>query len=90
MLNGNLPEGVSVKLVTSAYQGKGKGKHGKPTGEIILSEQPTDILTGIGSCYTGVGENTGHCLTYKIENNNAYPDTELNPIQVTYTLTDCN
>ncbi|NCA79920.1 MAG: hypothetical protein EOM76_07025 [Sphingobacteriia bacterium] len=52
-------------------QGNGKGKLGSPAGMVKLSEQPTEVITDIGSCFTGKGTNNGHLLTYKLEFSNS-------------------
>lgn len=95
MVQGDIPVGVRLKVEASDYSGSGKGRLGKPAGEVELSNQPSDIILDIGSCYTGKGSKNGHYLTYKLEKNesaNSYAmisqqETSLN---VVYTLTDYN
>lgn len=43
----------------------GYGNFGISGGIQTLSATPETILTDIGTCYTGIGNNTGYNLTYK-------------------------
>ena len=95
MIQGEIPKGIRVKLEASDVAGSGKGKTGQPTGVVTLSNEPSDVILNIGSCYTGKGLNNGHYLTYKMEFDEAADEyhqlasgqTSLNVI---YTLTDHN
>ncbi|MDP4276360.1 MAG: hypothetical protein Q8914_01885 [Bacteroidota bacterium] len=64
---GNLPAEVTIKLVVSSDAGAGYGQVGTPTEPIYLSLDPQPIITNIGTCYTGQGDNKGHLLTYSWE-----------------------
>lgn len=95
MVDRQLPQGIKIKLCASEATGLPKGNVGKTTGEVQLTSNPTDVLTGIGSCYTGAGVNNGHSLSCKVET-----DTELDQNQllafsnetynIIFTLTDSN
>jgi len=91
-LSGNIPEGVKVLLVASPYSGEGKGKNGIPSGKKILSGEPTEIISNIGSCYTGNGVNNGHLLTFSLEVDEgkyeAIRHGDFENLRVTYTLTE--
>lgn len=94
-VQGEMPEGIRLKVKASEAEGAGKGKLGDPAGEILLSGEPTEIISDIGSCYTGKGTNNGHVLTYELEYNQsseAYTglNTEYTTFHVVYTLTDYN
>lgn len=94
-IEGNVPDGLNLNVTASSYQGNGKGKLGISEGKVELTEQATDIITGIGSCYTGNGVNNGHQLVYSLDLENADSYGKLNfnqsaSISVTYTLTDVN
>ena len=95
-IEGTIPEGVVVSVVASPYSGEGKGKTGIPSGKVILSNTPQDIITNIGSCYTGDGIHNGHQLTYTVElDKTAGSYAKLNfdestTVSVTYTLSDNN
>lgn len=65
-MDGALPNGLILKLVASADAGYGNGRLGVPTGEITLSGNQQEIITSIGSCYTGNGAGKGHKLTYNL------------------------
>lgn len=63
----NLPAEVIIKLNIGNDVGAGAGKVGTPIGQITLSQYPQSIITDIGSCYTGLGAQKGHQLTYSWE-----------------------
>ena len=90
---GNLPAEVIVKLNVSKDAGLGSGDMGKPSDQIILSGYPQEIITGIGSCYTGQGVGKGHLLTYSWEIASNYDPEEFNleelsfEVSVIYTIT---
>lgn len=92
MIDGEIPDGLQLKLIASSDAGYGKGQVGIPTGEITLSSTKQEIISGIGSCYTGVGLNKGHLLTYYLEMNNdgLYSSLQNNSFNLTvkFTLSD--
>jgi hypothetical protein len=63
----NMPPEIRIKLEVGKDVGAGAGTTGKPIGQITLTSYPQDIITGIGSCYTGRGVQKGHQLTYSWE-----------------------
>ncbi len=95
MVQGEIPKGIRLKLEASEAVGSGKGKTGESVGIVTLSNEPSDVILDIGSCYTGKGLNNGHHLTYKLEIDDSAEEyvqltsgqTSLNVI---YTLTDHN
>ena len=95
ILQGDVPQGFHLLVEASEALGAGKGKTGASAGTIVLSNQPTEIITDIGSCYTGVGTNNGHLLKYKLEfdeSANSFAQLTESEISfnVVYTLTDTN
>lgn len=95
MIQGEIPQGMKLIVEASEFSGTGKGKVGKPAGEVELSNQPSDIIVDIGSCFTGKGVNNGHYLTYKLEKENSAENYALlnqqnSSVNVVYTLTDYN
>ncbi len=93
MIQGQIPEGVYIKVEASTATGIGKGKKGTSAGVVTLSNEPSEVITDIGSCYTGKGINNGHFLTYKLEiDENQYSQlsNKLEPLNIIYTLTDQN
>ncbi|MBI5916615.1 MAG: hypothetical protein HY842_14655 [Bacteroidetes bacterium] len=93
-VTGTLPTGANLKVLAGAYSGSGAGTTGAPTAIVTLAAAATDydIVTGIGSCYTGNGASNGHNLTYSLtENSGSYGslnfDTDYT-LTVTYTLSD--
>lgn len=85
--SGNLPAGVTLHVLISEDAGSGSGLTGKTVGEITLSRYPQNIIVNIGSCFTGVGINKGHRLTYIWDNLENSNDLNRDPIGVTYTIT---
>ena len=89
--SGTLPGDASLDVIIGSNEGAGAGINGTTTGRITLSKYPQNIITNIGSCYTGRGIHKGHQLTYIWENPDSY-DYSLNydngqAIAVTYTIT---
>lgn len=94
-VNGEIPSGVVLKVKASEVVGNGKGKLGKPAGEVALSGSPTDVIVDIGSCYTGKGISNGHYLTYSLESDASSNELALlaqshSSFDVVYTISDCN
>lgn len=89
--SGNLPSGVSLKLsVGSASTGGGETGEAV-SGSIELESGAKDIVTQIGSAYTGTGANNGHQLTYSLEmDNDDFEDLVANTytVEILYTITD--
>ena len=89
--SGSLPADVSLNVLIGADVGAGTGIRGTSKGQITLSTFPQNIITNIGSCYTGRGINKGHQLTYIWENPDSYNYSlnyeQGNVIAVTYTIT---
>jgi len=89
--SGNLPADVSLNVLVSSDVGAGDGITGTSIGQITLSRFPQNIITDIGSCYTGRGIHKGHQLTYIWENPESYNYNinyeNTNPVAVTYTIT---
>lgn len=91
---GTIPDGIDINLVALADAGNGDGTIGTPTTSIILSTATAqNLVTGIGSAYTGDGVNNGHNLSYTGGLSSSTPYSELDfdqnaVLTVTYTLTD--
>lgn len=64
---GILPVGVLLNVEASGFEGNGKGQLGQSTGKVSLTNQPQAIITNVGNCFTGDGQNNGHLLTFSIE-----------------------
>jgi hypothetical protein len=94
-VQGEIPAGVQLTVNASDAIGIGNGKLGHPVGTVRLSNEPTDVIVDIGSCYTGKGVNNGHYLSYQLNFNptsEKYSQLaqELVSFNVVYTLTDLN
>lgn len=89
--SGNLPAESSISLKIGEELGRGAGKTGTPSAEVKLSRYPQNIITDIGSCYTGRGKEKGHQLIYSwnnLNNNDKNFSAKFdNIITVTYTIT---
>lgn len=87
---GGLPDGVSLNVEASRYQGVGDGQFGQPAGKVALANQPKAIITDVGNCFTGDGENNGHLLTFSIEVSDYSQISAANETSFTilYTLSD--
>ncbi len=90
----NLPTitGLTVTVVASAHSGIGGGNLGTPSAVVTPSTIPTNIITGIGSAFTGDGNANGHNLTYYLDFTGDFGDlnvaTGASAISMTYTITD--
>lgn len=95
VIQGEIPSGVRLFVEASQATGQGNGKLGQPVGRVALSGQPADVISDIGSCYTGVGISNGHLLTYRLEADETDESLESltqqqASLKVVYTLTDHN
>ena len=85
--------GIDLKVKAGNATQTGDGTYGTAASVITLSTSDQDIVTGIGSCYTGDGVNKGHNLLYTMAQNGnagAYAAIQYQtatPITVTYTIT---
>lgn len=85
----NVPTGTTLKVTAASYTGTGEGTFGTPGAQISLATTAANIITGIGSCYTGNGASNGYNLTYLWERNTGSFGSLLNAttsVTVTYTL----
>ena len=64
--DGVVPAGLILTAIASTDAGDGAGLMGTATSILTLSGTLQDIITGIGSAYTGDGANKGHNLTYQL------------------------
>ena len=91
-LNGT---GVALQLVAASDAGGGAGQVGSPVAVLPLSSTTQNLITGIGSCYTGDGTSSGHNLTYSLvqtQDANGVDYGALSSgsydVTITYTITD--
>lgn len=62
----NVPAGTTLDVTTAIPSNANYGGTvGAGTNQVGLSAVAVDIVTGIGSCYTGVNGNDGYKLDYK-------------------------
>jgi len=93
--NGDVPNGLSLKVKAgTANTALGKGDFGTPevAAVVINKTDDTQIISNVGSVYTGTGINKGHNLTYSLEQSGSYADLKHNgageTLTITYTLSD--
>jgi hypothetical protein len=81
------PAGTQLKLQASPQSGEGTG-----AGEIVLSSSSQNVITSIGSCYTGTGGSDGAQLTYTLEVTDATTlvANASETVTVTFTVTDAS
>lgn len=60
------PTFTTLKVVAASHAGTGNGTYGTPSSVLTLASTSAaqDIITAIGSCWTGTGNANGHKLTY--------------------------
>lgn len=90
---GDLPEGMTLTVQASDYEGAGSGETGTPNpNAILLDGTVSTIITNIGSVYTGNGINNGHNLAYALtfdDEQVEYLSANLNTsVTITYTIED--
>ena len=91
---GTVPSGLSLKVQAGAADTSlGNGDFGTPaTAAITLNGTDTEIISNVGSVYTGNGVNKGHNLTYSLVQSGSYADLKHNgageTLVITYTLSD--
>ncbi|NND05999.1 MAG: hypothetical protein HKN87_06450 [Saprospiraceae bacterium] len=92
--SGEVPSSMLLSVEASADAGAGDGMMGTPGTSITLNAKAQDIITGVGSAYTGNGPSKGHLLTYKLSldpKKGSYASLDFdqaNTLGITYTLTD--
>ena len=92
--SGKVPASMLLSVEASADAGAGDGTMGTPGTSLTLNAKAQDIITGVGSAYTGNGPSKGHLLTYKLSldpKKGSYASLDFdqaNTLGITYTLTD--
>lgn len=90
-INATIP-GLDIKVSPGAIASAGQGTKGTIVGSpVTLSTSDQDLVTAIGSCYTGNGTSSGSNLTYSftpIAANYGDLKKSITTVTVTYTLTD--
>ncbi len=61
---GTMPTFTTLKVLAAADASGGDGNVGTASSQLSLTESAQDIITAIGSCWTGTGNTAGHKLTY--------------------------
>ncbi|GAP68345.1 hypothetical protein BA6E_10332 [Bacteroidales bacterium 6E] len=89
-LQNGLPKGVKLVMETWPASGSSKGQTGMPISRTEITEEPAEIITGIGTSFTGKGSSNGHLVRLSLEvdpavaqNSNGMPDDLLIAYQIT-------
>lgn len=87
---GVLPDGISLSLEASQYNGSGRGQLGVSTGKTNITIEPRVIITNIGSCFTGNGINNGHSLNFSVNITDLSKISAIETTELTirYTISD--
>ncbi|MBO6183849.1 MAG: hypothetical protein J6O88_04030 [Chryseobacterium sp.] len=89
--------GIDIQVTAAPATGSGGGAVGTAAAQLTLKATPQNIISGIGSAYTGNGANNGHNLTYALVAGStpggvaAYADLQAVATKVatvTYTISD--
>lgn len=89
-LDATLP-GLDLKVSASSDAGVGLGATGSPASTITLTTSEQNLITNIGTCYTGDGINNGHNITYSLQPNSYYQiEHSSSPGTTTITFTITN
>lgn len=92
--SGSVPAAMILSIVAAKDAGAGDGTMGTPSSSLVLDNKAQNIISGVGSAYTGNGPTKGHRLTYTLaldSNKGAYAKLDFdhaNTLAITYTLTD--
>lgn len=92
--SGTVPTGTELSVLAASDSGNGDGTMGAPTAAVVLTSTAQNIITGIGSAYTGNGVNKGHNLSYALNLSSAAGSYALldfdnsDTVVITYTLSD--
>jgi len=91
-VSASIPSGLVLKVSAAANTG-GKGKTGTPLADVNITSTAANLITGIGSGYTGNSPDNGFPLTYALSASDVTTAVETlaagNPeIEVTYTITE--
>ncbi len=84
--------GLTLSVCASAHVGTGGGNVGSATPLVVPSSSPADIITNIGTSFTGSGNSNGHKLTYHLTFTGDFSDLNVDDanstIIMTYTISD--
>lgn len=93
MVQGEHIDGIHLKVTPRLKCNLVSGDIGEAGMTTTLTDRPTELISGIGSCYTGRGVDNGFNLVYELEIDESQLDfTKLHQqiftFNVLYTLTD--
>lgn len=83
--------GLDIRVKASADANGGIGETGTPASVMTLRTTEQNLISNIGTCYTGDGVSKGHNITYSMVTTSydliRYNATS-SPITITYTITN--
>ncbi len=85
--------GLDISIEALSHSGVGGGSLGSPTSVVVPSTTATNIITGIGSAFTGDGVTNGHKLVYSLDYTGSTENLhamngDIATISIVYTITD--
>lgn len=86
-----LPRGVKLVMETWPASGSSKGQTGMPISRTEITEVPSEIITGIGTSFTGKGSHNGHLVRLSLEMDPAVannPDGMPDDLLIAYQITE--
>ena len=93
--DGFVPAGLKLTALAAGDAGNGAGTMGAASAALTLTGTAQDIITGVGSAYTGDGATNGHLLTYQLgyatdaaTDYDALDFDNSDVLTITYTLSD--
>ncbi len=79
-------QGMVLKVVASAHTLTGGGQYGTPTAIVTPTDLPQNLITDIGSSFTGNGQSKGHNLTYSLDFSGNFEDLNVDGASMNFTM----
>lgn len=88
--SGTVPSGLQILVLAAPATASGAGTFGTSAGPTPIGPVATNLITGIGGCYTGDGPSSGHQLTYSlsITDYGQLDFDESAVLEITFTISD--
>ena len=78
--------GVDLKITASSDAAAGGGTSGTPSSILTLTTSDQNLISNIGTCFTGDGTSKGHNITYSMVTN-SYNQIKYTSVPATLTIT---
>ncbi len=82
----NFIAGMVLKVVAASQSGTGQGDHGTATSVVTPTILPQNLITDIGSAFTGNGASNGHKLTYSLDFTGNFEDLNVEDAAMNFTM----